>query len=232
MALSSRVTLGRLARPALADRPAGLRDVARLPARETQNWLRTGQMGLAARLQGEQRLETLGENALDVPRRLPRRAGRRRLRRRGAASFRRVAGYALPPDADGERAAARRRPARPGGEGEPRAARHRRARRLPAGRVEPRPGDAGRAARRPGERRRRRARRVSSSASSARVRPRRARAARPRLRVARRRRPRVEGPHAARGAARGDAAAGRGAADAAGGAARQQRGARGAEPRR
>ena len=42
----------------------------------------------------------------------------------------------------------------------------------------------------------------------------------------------VEGPHAARGAARGDAAPGRGAADAAGGAARQQRGARGAGPRR
>ena len=32
--------------------------------RETQGWLRTGQMGLAARLQGEQRLETLGEQLL------------------------------------------------------------------------------------------------------------------------------------------------------------------------
>ncbi len=33
-------------------------------ARETQVWLRTGQMGLATRLQGEQRLETLGEHVL------------------------------------------------------------------------------------------------------------------------------------------------------------------------
>ncbi len=33
-------------------------------ARETQAWIRTGQMGLSATLQGEQRLETLGDNAL------------------------------------------------------------------------------------------------------------------------------------------------------------------------
>jgi signal transduction histidine kinase/CheY-like chemotaxis protein/CHASE3 domain sensor protein len=33
-------------------------------ARQTQTWLRTGQVGLAERLQGEQRLETLGERTL------------------------------------------------------------------------------------------------------------------------------------------------------------------------
>ena len=33
-------------------------------AREAQAWLRTGQMGLASRIQGEQRLETLGEKVL------------------------------------------------------------------------------------------------------------------------------------------------------------------------
>jgi len=32
---------------------------------QTQNWLRTGHMGLAERLQGEQRLEQLGEKVLD-----------------------------------------------------------------------------------------------------------------------------------------------------------------------
>ncbi len=46
-----------------------------------------------------------------------------------------------------------------------------------------------------------------------------------------RRRPRIEGPEPARGAAAGDAAAGRGAADAGGGIARQQRRARGAGER-
>ncbi|HEX4024187.1 MAG TPA: response regulator [Steroidobacteraceae bacterium] len=34
-------------------------------ARETQTWLRMGQMGLSARLQGEQRLDRLGANALE-----------------------------------------------------------------------------------------------------------------------------------------------------------------------
>ena len=33
-------------------------------ARGVQAWLRTGQMGLASRMQGEQRLETLGDNVL------------------------------------------------------------------------------------------------------------------------------------------------------------------------
>ena len=74
-------------------------------------------------------------------------------------------------------------------------------------------------------------RRSSSSASFAALHRRGPGAARPRVRVARRRRARLQGSNPARGAARGNPAPGRGAADAAGGAARQQRGARGAGPR-
>ena len=69
-------------------------------ARETQIWLRTGQTGLSARLQGEQRLETLGEHVLGFLAAVPRRAGRRRLhrrRRRPLPPLRRL--RASPPDA-------------------------------------------------------------------------------------------------------------------------------------
>ena len=70
-------------------------------ARETENWLRSGQMAMSERAQGEQRLQTLGENALafltdylDAP--------------VGAVyiaegdHYRRVAAHALPPGTDGE----------------------------------------------------------------------------------------------------------------------------------
>jgi signal transduction histidine kinase/CheY-like chemotaxis protein/CHASE3 domain sensor protein len=43
---------------------AALRTSRDYRARQTQAWVRTGQMGLSERVQGEQRLETLGENVL------------------------------------------------------------------------------------------------------------------------------------------------------------------------
>jgi CheY-like chemotaxis protein/CHASE3 domain sensor protein len=43
---------------------AALRTSREYRARQTQGWVRAGQMGLSARIQGEQRLETLGDNVL------------------------------------------------------------------------------------------------------------------------------------------------------------------------
>jgi len=43
---------------------AALRTSRDYRARQTQAWIRAGQMGLSARIQGEQRLETLGDNVL------------------------------------------------------------------------------------------------------------------------------------------------------------------------
>ena len=96
-------------------------------SRETQSWLRTGQMALSERIQGEQRLPMLGEQRARIPGGLPGRAGRRRLHRGGRRplpSLRRLC-------AAGRRrrrgAARRRRPGRPGGQGEPHPAREGRA---------------------------------------------------------------------------------------------------------
>ena len=196
-------------------------------ARETQVWIRTGQMAsprLCRASSGSRRSATTHCVSCEVSGR----AGRARFRADPDGSFRRVAGYAMPPVDEADRF-------RPGDGLVGQAAKDNRAstsptfRRLPAGRLEPRARQAARAAHRAGQRRRhgpcgRRARFLH------RVLPRRAGVARSRVRIARRRRSRVEGPDAARRAARGDPAPGRGAADAAGRAARQQRGARGAEP--
>ena len=71
-------------------------------ARETQAWIRTGQMGLATRLQGEQRLETLGDNALAfLAEYLSAQAGVAFVRNPDG-SFRRVATYALATDSADE----------------------------------------------------------------------------------------------------------------------------------
>jgi CheY-like chemotaxis protein len=68
-------------------------------ARETQIWLRTGQMAMATRVQGEQRLEALGANALELlTRYLDAQAGALYLAQ--PDGFRRVAAHAAP--ADGE----------------------------------------------------------------------------------------------------------------------------------
>jgi len=67
-------------------------------ARETQAWIRNGQMGLSAHLQGEQRLETLGDNALTfLAGYLNAHAGVAFVRNPDG-SFRRVASYAMPAD--------------------------------------------------------------------------------------------------------------------------------------
>ena len=64
-------------------------------ARELQTWLRTGQMGLTQRLQGEQRLAVLGERVLEyLAAYLGARVGAVYLSR-ADGSLRRVAGYAM-----------------------------------------------------------------------------------------------------------------------------------------
>ena len=66
-------------------------------ARQLLIWLRSGQMGLASRLQGEQRLEHLGENVLDfLSHYLDAQVGAIYVAD-GKDRFRRVAGHALPP---------------------------------------------------------------------------------------------------------------------------------------
>jgi CheY-like chemotaxis protein/CHASE3 domain sensor protein len=68
-------------------------------ARETQIWLRSGQMGMAERVQGEQRLEVLGAAALDfVVRYLDAQAGALYLWQ--ADGYRRVAAHAAPAGED------------------------------------------------------------------------------------------------------------------------------------
>ncbi len=66
-------------------------------ARERQIWMRVGQMALSAKLQGEQRLETLGENALTfLAQYLGAQVGAIYLAQ-SDGNFRRFAGYALAP---------------------------------------------------------------------------------------------------------------------------------------
>ncbi|HET8882135.1 MAG TPA: response regulator, partial [Solimonas sp.] len=68
-------------------------------ARERYSWVRAGQSGLSARIQGEQRLETLGDNVLEfLAQFMGARAGAIYLRE-GDGRFRRFSGYALAADA-------------------------------------------------------------------------------------------------------------------------------------
>ena len=63
---------------------------------QTESWLQSGQAGLAERMQGEQRLESLGENVLTyVARYLDAQVGALHIVEPGGR-FRRFAGYALP----------------------------------------------------------------------------------------------------------------------------------------
>ena len=71
-------------------------------SRENQAWIRSGQAGLALRLQGDQQLEQLGENALgflaqylDAP------VGAVYLAQ-GDGHFKRFAGYAMAPGSNGD----------------------------------------------------------------------------------------------------------------------------------
>jgi signal transduction histidine kinase/CheY-like chemotaxis protein/CHASE3 domain sensor protein len=70
-------------------------------ARQTQSWLRSGQMQFSARIQGEQRLEKLGDNILEfLADYLGAQVGAVYVMDGGVS--RRVAGYALPPGDGGE----------------------------------------------------------------------------------------------------------------------------------
>ena len=67
---------------------------------QTQAWLQTGQAGLSERMQGEQRLDILGDNILGfLARYLDAQVGAMYIVERGS-QFRRFAGYALPPGYD------------------------------------------------------------------------------------------------------------------------------------
>jgi CheY-like chemotaxis protein/CHASE3 domain sensor protein len=67
-------------------------------ARENQIWLRTGQMGLSERLQGEQRLDVLGDHVLAfLARFMNAQVGAAYIADVGD-KYRRFAGYALPPE--------------------------------------------------------------------------------------------------------------------------------------
>ncbi|MGH8140278.1 MAG: response regulator [Steroidobacteraceae bacterium] len=71
-------------------------------ARQAQVWLRSGQMALSARLQGEQRLDRLGDQVLGfLAEFLGARVGALYVAE-GAGQFRRFAGYALGPDMRGD----------------------------------------------------------------------------------------------------------------------------------
>jgi CheY-like chemotaxis protein/CHASE3 domain sensor protein len=70
---------------------------------QTEAWLQTGQAALSERMQGEQRLETLGENVLaQLARYLDAQVGALHIVEPGG-KFRRFASYALPPGYDGTR---------------------------------------------------------------------------------------------------------------------------------
>jgi CheY-like chemotaxis protein/CHASE3 domain sensor protein len=70
-------------------------------ARENQVWLRTGQMGLSTRLQGEQRLESLGEHVLAfLAGYIDAQVGAVYVAE-GAGRYRRIATYAFPSESDG-----------------------------------------------------------------------------------------------------------------------------------
>ena len=62
--VSTGVDLRRIGTAAVVDRVCRFRNLAGLPGAQSQIWLRAGQMALSRRLQGEQRLEQLGENVL------------------------------------------------------------------------------------------------------------------------------------------------------------------------
>ncbi|WP_068082286.1 response regulator [Novosphingobium rosa] len=76
----------------------GLLVVRATAARQRQDWLQSGQMGLSAAMQGDQRTEELGENILQfLARYLDAHAGA--LFVRSGGEYRRVASYGVPADA-------------------------------------------------------------------------------------------------------------------------------------
>jgi signal transduction histidine kinase len=71
-------------------------------ARETQSWLRTSQLALSRRIQGEQRLDKLGHHVLTfLAEALDTKVGALYIAE-GPATLRRFAGYAVPPGHEGE----------------------------------------------------------------------------------------------------------------------------------
>jgi CheY-like chemotaxis protein/signal transduction histidine kinase/CHASE3 domain sensor protein len=78
---------------------AGLSTSREYRSRQTQGWLRSGQMGLTGRLQGERRVETLGQYVIDyLAGYLDAGVGAVYLAEGGR--FRRIAGYAIAPGTD------------------------------------------------------------------------------------------------------------------------------------
>jgi signal transduction histidine kinase/CheY-like chemotaxis protein/CHASE3 domain sensor protein len=72
-------------------------------ARQSQAWLRSGQMGVSARIQGEQRLDKLGDNVLEFLAAFLGAAVGAVYIAEADGRFRRFAGYALPAGHEGER---------------------------------------------------------------------------------------------------------------------------------
>ncbi len=100
--LSSRITSGGSALLIALIVVAGFVMSRDYRTRSTQAWLRTGQMGLSQRIQGEQRLEQLGDNVLGfLADYLDAQVGAVYVAE-GDGRFRRVAGYAIPPGTEGE----------------------------------------------------------------------------------------------------------------------------------
>ena len=98
--LSSWVTLGGSALLLVLILAAASRTARDYRARLVQAWVRTGYAGLAERVQGEQRLETLGRQVLDyLAHYLDARAGSLYVLE-SDGGFRRVAGYALAEDSE------------------------------------------------------------------------------------------------------------------------------------
>jgi signal transduction histidine kinase/DNA-binding response OmpR family regulator/CHASE3 domain sensor protein len=101
VALSSRVTWGGSALLIALIGVAAIMMSRDYQAQQTQVWLRTGQMGLSERIQGEQRLDRLGDNVLGfLADYLDAYVGAVYIAE-GRDHFRRVAGYAIPPSAAG-----------------------------------------------------------------------------------------------------------------------------------
>jgi CHASE3 domain sensor protein len=71
-------------------------------SRETEAWVRSGQAGLSARIQGEQRLETLGDNVLEFLAHYLNAQVGAVFMAESDGGFRRVAGYALAPGPGGD----------------------------------------------------------------------------------------------------------------------------------
>jgi CheY-like chemotaxis protein/signal transduction histidine kinase len=102
VALSSRITWGGSVLLLFLIVAAGAAAARDYQAREIEMWVRGGQGELAQRIQGEQRLEGLGDKVLSFLAAYLRAAVGAIYVRESDGRFRRIAGYAIPSDAAGE----------------------------------------------------------------------------------------------------------------------------------